>query len=146
MRDHDVLRDLLIHRRDVVVARPIMENADHRWMRTVNRAENPSFSPTVVADIDHLNQHPVPMHRRTYCMRWNKNVSGKAGFQRRTSRGNLRNHKPEAVAVHSESADDQVLVRSRLRNRIPVGVNLKQLPTGDQPLQPFMQLPSLVSV
>src|SRR5258708_4041334 len=111
---------------------PVMKNSDHRRVGAVHRAQNSSLSPPVGAEVDDLDQYPVAMHGRANGMWWDKNISRKAGFERRASGGELWNHKAEAVAMHCQPTHDQVLVRRRLRNGIAVRINRQQLPSGDQ--------------
>ena len=105
-----------------------MEDSHHGRMRAVYRTEDAALGLAVGPNVDYLDQHPVAVHGRPDGMWGNKNVSRKAGLQRRTGGGDLRDHKTEAVAVHGQPAHNQVLVRGRLRNRVAIRLNLPELP------------------
>ena len=48
--------------------------------------------------------------------------------------------------MHGQPAHDQIPVRGRLRNRIPVRLNRQQLTGGDHLLQPLVQFLAFVSM
>ena len=97
-----------------------MEDSDHRGMRSIERPNNASLSPPVIADVRNFYQYTVTMHRWSDRMRRNKDISRKPGLQVRGRRSEVRNHKSESIAVKAEFPRDQVFSRRGLRDRISV--------------------------
>src|SRR5260370_28263385 len=72
MWDHDLLRDLLVKRPDIVVTGAVMENADHRGMRPVDWPKNASLGSAAITNVCDFNQHAISMHGRTHGGRRNE--------------------------------------------------------------------------
>src|SRR5271166_4542474 len=61
-RDDDVLGDLLVHRRDVVVSRAVMKRADDGGVSSSEHAQDASFGAAVLFLAAQFDQHLVAVH------------------------------------------------------------------------------------
>src|SRR6266536_1564726 len=113
-----------------------MEDSDNCGMRSIERPNNASLGPPIIADVGNFHQYTVAVHRWSDRMRRNKDISRKPGLQVRGRRSEVRNHKSESIAVKAEFPRDEVFSRRGLRNRVSVRVNGNQLTAGNQFLQP----------
>ncbi len=104
-----------------------MEDADHGWMGTRQRADDAAFGASVGADGADFDQDTVAVHGRSGGVRSNEYIAGEAGLQIGIERSGVGNHEAEAVAMHRQAADKHVASLGGLRNSIAFGVNLQQL-------------------
>ncbi len=129
----------------VVVPPVVVENSNHRWMCARNRAQDAPFRPPVGPKRGNLNQHAIPVHRRSRGMWRNKNIASQPCFYTRVERSSVRNHEAESVAVHAQPANQRVAPRFCLRNGVAALVDLEQLALFDQRVQPVGKLAALVA-
>ena len=134
-RDHDVHRDLAVNWLHGIVAVAVMKNPDDGRMRAHHRSHDAAFGAAIRTCGDDVDQHAVTVHGIADRMRRDEDISYQARLKRSTQRACVRNDKAEAVAVHGEASDDQILVGCGLRQGVAVGVELNQFPSGDQLLK-----------
>src|SRR5579862_3474474 len=86
------------------------------------------------------------MHRIADCRRRNENIPGEPGFQRWIQRTGIGNDEAEAIAVHGQAANCQILVGRGLWQGVAIGIRLDELSRGDQFLQMRIEIAAGVSV
>ena len=74
-RNHDLLRDLLVDGRNVVLPRPAMKCPHHRRISASEHAQNSAFRPAIIFLADKLHQHLIAVHRGANRRRRNKYVA-----------------------------------------------------------------------
>src|SRR5581483_8421678 len=74
-RDHDVLRDLLVHGTNEVVTVAVMKRANHGGVGAAHNAHHAAFGTAIRPDASDLDQHPVTVHRGTDRRRRNENIT-----------------------------------------------------------------------
>ena len=139
------MRDFLVNRGDIVAAAAIVKLCYHSGVGTADQPQNTAFSAAVGANIADFRQYPVTMHRRTDGRGRNENISSQACLQALVERTGLRDDEAEAVAVHAQAPDCQIFSRCGLRNGIAVGIDLHQLPLGDELLEPLRERAASIS-
>jgi hypothetical protein len=78
-----------------------------------------------------------------------KDIANQMRLERRTQGTGVGDDEAEAVAVHGEAPDDQILVRlgcGGLRQGVAVGIDLNQFSGGDQLLQAGVKLSARLSM
>src|SRR5581483_1001318 len=120
--NHDILRDLFIHGRDVVVAIAIMEGADHGGLSAEDDAYDSAFDTAVRAGTTHFDEHSVAVHRRADSRRWNEDVAAEP----LPHGGVIRDDKTEAIAMHRHTANGEIAFLRSLRQRVAVSVHLHE--------------------
>ncbi len=121
--DDDLLRDLVVAGRDVVVPRAIVERADHRGMRAAGDAGDTSLGAAIVSHRPDLDQHAIAVHGRADGGRGDVDVAGDLLFHV----GALGDDKAVAVAVHRQPSRDQVPPGGGARQGVDAALDLDQL-------------------
>ena len=109
-----------------------MENANHCRMRAIDGADYAPLCTAVWTDLHDIHQDHVSVHGRADLMWRNKDVTGDLGFKLSAHRFGIGDHEPESVAVHAQTAGDEVLVGSGLRKLVSVGVDWNQSASFDE--------------
>src|SRR5579859_898710 len=108
--DDDLGCEFFVDRRYIVLAVAIVEDADHGFLLALHDAEGLAFSPAVVADAAHFNQHLVTVHGVSDLGRRDEDVALELALGARRERAGFGDDEAVAVAVHAEAADDQILI------------------------------------
>ncbi len=106
-RNDDFLRDLLVHGRDIVVARAVMECPDNGRIAAREHAQDASFGTAIVgprALAREFHENLIAMHCRADGRRRDKDIA-----RDRRSLSRVRDDEAIAVAVHGQPPGDQVL-------------------------------------
>src|SRR3954451_5165262 len=97
LRNHHVLRKLLVDRAHIVELSSIVENAYHGWVRAPNYLQDSSLRPSIRTHWPNFHQHAISVHRIPNRIRRDINVA-------RNPRANLvtfRNDEAITIAVHA---------------------------------------------
>src|SRR5713101_7287904 len=100
-----------------------MEYPHDGCMCAVSGTENTSFGSAAVAYVGDLYEHAVSVHGGTDGMGRDKNVARNSSFQVHTRRGEIRNHKAEAVAMQAQFPGELILPRCSSGDRVAVRID-----------------------
>ena len=78
--DYDFLGYFFVDGLDVVVAVPVVEDADYGRVRTRQGADDAAFGAAVGADGGDFDEDAVAVHGGPGGMRRNEDIAGEAGF------------------------------------------------------------------
>src|SRR6185312_8669475 len=109
-RDDDLHADFFIDGSHVVIAIAVMENADYGFLLALHDADDPAFSPAIVADTAHLHQHLITVHGVADFWRRNKDIALQLALGTGGQRPWFWDDEAVAIAVHPQAANDQVLI------------------------------------
>ena len=117
------LRDLFVDRDHVVVARTVVEHADHRWIAAGEHAQDAAFGAAVVALTPSSTSTWSPcMAEPMACgVMYMSPLDG-------TALSGVGDDEAVAIAMHGEASGDQVLMRRRMfRKGVAVAIGFDQL-------------------
>src|SRR5579864_8734135 len=140
-RNDHIQGDLLVHGAHVVVARAVVEGADHGGMGASQHAQDSAFGAAIGANGGNFHQHAIAVHGRTDGARRNVDVAADALPHFIV----LRDHKTVTVAVHGQASGQGVLAFRSLRNRVTVPIGLHQFAARHQLPQAFRQLTAVIA-
>ena len=123
-RYDNLLRKFLVNRSDVIAAAAVVKFSHHGGVGATDQAHDAAFGAAVRTNIPDFNQHPVAVHGRAHRWRRNENISRQPRLQAFLERTGFGDDKTEAVAMHAQPADGEVLASSGLGNGIAVGIYL----------------------
>src|SRR5262249_60308385 len=146
LRNDDVHSHAFIHRRDIVVAGPIMKNSDDSFLFAVSNPQNAAFSLAVLTDCPQLHQHAVAMHGIANIWGWDEDVTQQLASCPGRQRILLRGDKTVAIAMHLQASGDQILARGGGRQAPAVLANRYQLALPRKVLYPVVQVGPLPSL
>src|SRR5271165_2580581 len=135
-RDDDFLRDLLVHRRDVVVPRAVMERADDAGIAAAQHAQDAAFGAAVFLLAAKFHQDLVAVHGRADGLRVDEDVAGDGA-----ALAGVGDDEAVAVAVHRQASGDEVLAGGGvLGEGVAVTGGFDQAAGFDQRLQALGEL------
>ena len=135
--DEDGLGHALIERRDGVaggvVVQRVVKNADHRRVAASEHSRDAAALPAVGPGRRQFHQDLIALHGAVHLVGRNEDVVIPAGL------AGLRPHKAEAIAVHIQTAGDQVAASGCLGQRPVIAVGLDQFAARGHAVQLFEQ-------
>src|SRR5271170_2281529 len=117
----------------------VVEDANDRGMGARQGTYDAPFGASIRPDGSNLDQHPVAVHGRPSSVWRNENIACEPAFETCIERSGFGNHEAEAIAMHRQTADEQVASLRSLRNGVTFRVDLQQFTFSDQRMQPVSQ-------